>query len=444
MGTRVYIETWGCQMNVHQSEGIAGILDKAGFVAVDRIEDADVVLFNGCMVRGKAEEKLLGRIGAVVEAKRRRDVVFGVGGCFGQVHGESLLKRSRAIDFVFGTRQHGALPELIRRARRERPVLLSTANDVSLEDDVPFRRSSSVAAMVTITEGCSNACAYCIVPRARGPMRSRDPQTILAEVRDVVAEGYREVLLLGQNVNAYGLDRRDAGGFAGLLDRVADEGPARIRFTSSHPRDMTRDILDVMASKRNVCRHLHLALQSGSDRVLGAMGRGYTTGGFLRIVDSARRTLPGINLTTDLIVGFPGETDDDFNETLNVVREVRFGTIYAAKYSPRPGTRAAEMTDDVPRNEKERRLAEVLDQARQIAAEENARFVGRTLGVLVEGEADGGRHVGRADDHRTVIVEGDVAIGDLVPVAIGRASASSLAGAFRGSARQTEPASEAE
>jgi tRNA-2-methylthio-N6-dimethylallyladenosine synthase len=191
---------------------------------------------------------------------------------------------------------------------------------------------------------------------------------------------------------------------------------------------MTQGLLDVMAARRNVCRHLHLALQSGSDRVLRAMNRGYDRGAFLRIADTARRTLPGINLTTDLIVGFPGETEDDFEQTLDVVREVRFGTVYVAKYSPRPETRAAEMPDDVPREEKERRLARVLDAERVIAAEENERLVGQTLNVLVEGGADGGRHVGRADDHRTVIVEGEVNIGDLVPVRIVQASASSLVG----------------
>jgi len=428
MGPRVYIETWGCQMNLHQSEGMAGVLEQAGFAIADRLEDADVVLFNGCMVRGKAEEKLLGRIGAVVEEKRRRDVVFGVGGCFGQVHGDSLFARSRAIDFVFGTRQHAALPDLIDQARRTRASLFSAADDASLEE-TPFRRTSAVTAMVTITEGCSNACAYCVVPRARGPMRSRDPEIILAEVRSVVQDGHREILLLGQNVNAYGRDRPAAGNFARLLERVSAEGPTRIRFTSSHPRDMSQEILDVMARRANVCRHLHLALQSGSDRVLGAMNRGYGRDSFLQIAAAARRTLPGINLTTDLIVGFPGETATEFEETLDVVREVRFGSIYAAKYSPRPLTRAAELPDDVSREEKERRLARILDVERAIAAEENARFVGQTLVVLVEGEADGGRHFGRADDHRTVVVEGNVDVGELVPVTILRASASALAGA---------------
>jgi tRNA-2-methylthio-N6-dimethylallyladenosine synthase len=366
----------------------------------------------------------------VVEEKRRRDVVFGVGGCFGQVHGDSLFARSRAIDFVFGTRQHLALPDLIDQARRKRASLLSVADDASLEE-TPFRRTSAVTAMVTITEGCSNACAYCVVPRARGPMRSRDLEAILAEVRSVVRDGHREVLLLGQNVNAYGRDRPAVGNFARLLERVSAEGPSRIRFTSSHPRDMTQEILDVMAGHANVCRHLHLALQSGSDRVLGAMNRGYGRDSFLRIAEAARRTLPGINLTTDLIVGFPGETASEFEETLDAVREGRFGSIYAAKYSARPLTRAADMPDDVSRDEKERRLARVLEAERAIAVEENARFVGRTLVVLVEGETDGGRHFGRADDHRTVVVEGKVGVGELVPVTILRASASALTGAVQ-------------
>jgi tRNA-2-methylthio-N6-dimethylallyladenosine synthase len=268
-------------------------------------------------------------------------------------------------------------------------------------------------------------------------MRSRDPEAILAEVQSVVRDGHREILLLGQNVNAYGRDRSSVGNFARLLERVSAEVPARIRFTSSHPRDMTQEILDVMAAHANVCRHLHLALQSGSDRVLGAMNRGYGRASFLRITKEARRTLPGINLTTDLIVGFPGESASEFEETLAVIREIRFGSIYAAKYSPRPLTRAADMPDDVSRDEKEQRLARVLEVERAIAAEENARFVGRTLTVLVEGDVDGGRHFGRADDHRTVVVEGEVGVGELVAVTILRASASALTGVVQSVGKST-------
>lgn len=427
MGTRVYIETWGCQMNLHQSEGLAGVLEAAGYAMVERLEDADVVLFNGCMVRGKAEEKLLGRLGAVAEEKRRRPVLLGVGGCFGQVHGEALFRRSSTIDFVFGTRHHRDLPDAIERARHGRAALLAAADDDSLEE-TPLRRSSPAIAMVTITEGCSNACAYCIVPRARGPMRSRNRAAVLDEVRAAVVTGHREILLLGQNVNAYGRDRADDGTFSELLARVAALGPTRIRFTSSHPRDMAQDVLDVMAAHANICRHLHLAVQSGSDRVLAAMRRGYDRDAFLRIVDSARETMPGLNVTTDLIVGFPGETDADFADTLSLVRDARFGTIYAAKYSPRPGTHAATLSDDVPGPVKESRLAEVLDLARAIAAEENARRVGETLGVLVEEKGRDGRWVGRADDHRTVVATGTARVGDLVDVRIESASASGLVG----------------
>ncbi len=431
MGTRVYIETWGCQMNVHQSEGMAGVLAEAGFSIVDRLEDADVVLFNGCMVRGKAEEKLLGRIGAVAGEKRRRAVLLGVGGCFGQVHGDSLFRRSDFIDFVFGTRRHGALPELIDAARRERASLLCDALDDTLEE-TPFCRSSPASAMVTITEGCSNACAYCIVPQARGPMRSREPGAILAEVRAAVDEGRREVLLLGQNVNAYGRDRPAYGTFPELLARVAAAGPRRVRFTSSHPRDVDARMLDVMAEHASICRHLHLALQSGSDRILAAMRRGYDTATFRAIVDAARQRLPEINLTTDVIVGFPGETDVEFAETAAFLRDVRFGTIYAAKYSPRPGTAAAQIADDVSPREKERRLGALLDLERQIAAEENARRVGKRVDVLLESAAGVDRWVGRADDHRTVVANGPARAGDLVGVRVLRSSASGLEGDIEG------------
>ncbi|MDD5219533.1 MAG: tRNA (N6-isopentenyl adenosine(37)-C2)-methylthiotransferase MiaB [Candidatus Bipolaricaulis sp.] len=427
MAKRVYIETWGCQMNLHQSEELAGAMRAAGYDIVDALDRADVVLFNGCMVRQKAEEKLLGRLGAVVEQKRQRSVILGVGGCFGQVHAAAILARSAAVDFVFGTRGHASLPGLVERVARggERAAVVDAADDE--KEPVPVRRSS-VSAMVTITEGCSNFCSYCIVPYARGPMRSRPPERILAEVQTAVDEGYREVLLLGQNVNSYGRDQSSYGGFEKLLRRVARTGVDRVRFTSSHPRDLTDAMIEAMASEPRVCRHLHLACQSGSNRVLGEMRRGYTRERYLEIIDTARKAMADLNVTTDIIVGYPGESKEEFRDTLSLVEQARFGSVYAAKYSPRPLTRAAASADDVPPAEKEERLQRLLQVQRRIALEENRRFVGRDVMVLIEGRTRDGGSYGRAEDHRTVVVHGTVEVGELVPVRVAGAAAAALVG----------------
>jgi len=426
MANRVYIETWGCQMNLHQSEALAGVMTQAGYSIVDRLESADVVLFNGCMVRQKAEEKVYGRIGAVVEEKRRRAVTLGVGGCLGQIHGDSLLKRFDAIDFVFGSTGHATVPELVRRSRADASRVAVCGRPTEI-DELPSVRRSPIRAMITITEGCSNACSYCIVPRARGPMRSRAPERILREVEDAVGSGAAEALLLGQNVNAYGTDRPEYGSFASLLGRVAATGVRRVRFTSSHPRDMGDDVIDAMAASPRICNHLHLPAQSGSDRVLADMNRGYTIDRYLERIDRARERIEGLNVTTDLIVGHPGETEEDFRRTMDLIERVRFGTVYVAKYSPRPLTRSGRVEDDVSESEKGERLERVLLRQRRIALEENERFVGREIEVLFEGVARGGGVVGRAEDHRTVVAS-EGTIGEVAVVRIDGATAAGLSG----------------
>jgi tRNA-2-methylthio-N6-dimethylallyladenosine synthase len=428
MQKRLYIETWGCQMNVRQSEGIAGLLEHRGYTLVDELGTADVVLFNGCMVRQKAEEKVYGRIGAVMEQKRCRDVLLGVGGCLGQVRGESLLSRFPAIDFVFGSRDHASIPRWIAHAVEGRGRSARVGTETAIEE-IPVHRGSSATAMVTIAEGCSNACSYCIVPYARGPMRSRSCDRVLAEVEEAVGAGYREVLLLGQNVNSYGTDRREYGDFVALLRQVAETGVDRVRFTSCHPQDMTLGVLETMASCPNVCDHLHLACQSGSDRVLRMMRRGYTRDVFLSLVSAAREIVPTINVTTDLIVGYPGETERDVEATMELIERARFGSVFAAKYSPRPVTASASLKDGVSDEVKNERLQRVLERQRCIAFEENQRFVGKDVEVLIEGRTRGGAYFGRATDHRTVLVQGDFVSGDILPVRVEAASAGSLSGA---------------
>jgi tRNA-2-methylthio-N6-dimethylallyladenosine synthase len=427
MKKRLYIETWGCQMNLHQSEGISGLLERHGFTVVDSLDEADVVIFNTCLVRQKAEEKVYGRIGAVIEQKRERKVLFGIGGCLPQVHGETILKRFPAVDFLFGSSDLSSLPALIEDLETYDGHLAHLPPPTGI-DEIPYRRGSTVTAMVTITQGCSNFCSYCIVPYARGPLRSRPPKKILSEVEELRTAGYREVLLLGQNVDSYGRDRPQYGDFADLLAQVAATGIPRIRFTSSHPRDMTLRVIEQIAVRDNICNHIHLACQSGSDRILKEMNRGYTCDQFLAIVAAARRAIPEINITTDLIVGYPGESEADFRDTIRLIEEARFGSIFVAKYSPRPGTRSAELPDDVPPAVKDARLQEVLERQRAIALEENCKQIGRTVTALVLGKTSTGSFYGRADDHRTVILSDEGKIGEFVPVSIEEASAAAIAG----------------
>jgi tRNA-2-methylthio-N6-dimethylallyladenosine synthase len=425
METCVCIETWGCQMNLHQSEVIAGVLAAAGYEIVDSLEQADVVIFNGCMVRQMAEEKVFGRIGAVADEKRKRPVLLGLGGCMGQIHGDALIKRVESIDFVFGSSGHQSLPALIEQAQGRR--LAELAEPVfDLESAV--QRHSAVTGMVTITEGCSNFCSYCIVPYARGPMRSRPRDLILKDVEQLCKTGYKEVLLLGQNVNSYGTDQAGFGSFAELLTRVAATGIRRVRFTTSHPKDISETIYRVMEHESNVCHHLHLACQSGSDDMLRAMNRKYDRDHYISMIDLGREIMPDLNISTDLIVGFPGETDADFEATMTLMERIRFGTVFVAKYSPRPLTHSAELPDDVPASIKEERLERVLARQRIIALEENNRFIGQDLEVLVEGVSRKGVLYGRANDHRTVMCHGDVEMGEFVTVRVDATSVSSLSG----------------
>ena len=419
--------TWGCQLNAHRSEEIEGVLERAGYEIVSRPEEADVVILNTCMVRQRAEEKVAGRLGELWHLKKLRPLVIGVGGCMSQGRKGELLKYP-AVDFLFGSANASEIPELIERAMRgERPVSLPAPEGI---ERLPVRRKSPFQAYVTIAEGCSHSCAYCIVPHVRGPLRSRPLSEVLAELRELAEAGYKEVTLLGQNVDAYGLDLRDGTNFARLLREVARIPIPRIRFTSSHPGYMTDETIAAIAEGDNICEHVHLAVQSGSDRVLAAMRRGYTREKFLRVVEKLRAAIPGVNVTTDIIVGFPGETEADFEATLSLIREARFGTVYAAMYSPRPYTAAAGMPDDIPPAEKKRRLEEVLAEARRIAQEINEGKLGKTEEVLVEGYlAAKGLYYGKTRDMRTVLLPGDEGlVGEFVWVKFERATPGALYG----------------
>jgi len=382
---KAYIETWGCQLNYHRSEKIAGNLKEHGYEVVEDLGKADLIIFNTCAVRAKSEEKVRGRVGQI-KNERKKDSLLGVGGCMAQHLGRDLFEKSGGIDFVFGTSNLGEIPELAEQARFNDQH--SSVPRPEGFENLPVLRKSDYFAWVTIAEGCSNACSYCIVPQVRGPLRSRPPGEIISEVEELEKEGYKEVQLLGQNVNAFGQDIDDnLVNFAWLLNEVAKTGIPRISFTTPHPKDLDEATLTVMHENPNVVRQLHLPLQSGSDSVLRVMNREYTREEYLEKVEAARSMDQDINITTDIIVGHPGETKEDFRKTLEVIERVKFGSVYAAQFSPRPNTRSAKMEDHVSEEEKKRRLQLVLERQKENSEKRDSRFIGRTTEVLVKGEA---------------------------------------------------------
>jgi len=415
---RAYVHTWGCQMNEHKSEGIGGLLVQQGYELVSCAEEADLVIFNTCMVREKAEEKVYSEAGIIKNLKKKNpDMMLGIGGCIAQALGDKIIKRSPTVDFVFGSSNITDIPKLVDevRTRRENG---HRQNDPVMEiqkipdriEDLPFVRESGFHGKVTITEGCSNFCSFCIVPYTTGLLRSRYPGEIIEEVQQLATHGYKEVQLLGQNVDSYGNDLEDPDiNFANLLRAMAKIDIPRIRFTSSHPQDITNDVINVMGESNNICEHVHMAVQSGSDRVLKEMRRGYTKEQFLELIDQMKSGVPGMNVTTDIIVGFPSETERDFLETVDLVEKSRFGGAYIFKYSPRPGTISFyKYEDDVPTEEKQRRLVHLLDIQKKITDEENRKRIGERLEVLVEKQAraEHGGMIGKSRDHRTVIFPG--------------------------------------
>lgn len=433
------IETWGCQMNVHDSEKLAGALEAEGFVPAPTSCEADVVLLNTCAIRQKAEEKFFSEAGRLLAGKRRRPgMILGVCGCVAQAEGKALLERAPHVDFVLGPRSApAAVADLVRRLRAGDESARGTVN-LELRDDsvrFPFDRirrdpGSPGKAYVTIVEGCNHRCAFCVVPKTRGREVCRPMGDVLAEVRALAARGVLEVEFLGQTVNAY----RDEDGrrLGDLLHAAAEiDGLRRIRFTTSHPAQMTDALIDAMAAALpKVCPYLHLPVQSGSSAVLSAMRRGYDRGGYLGRVARLRERCPGVSLGTDVIVGFPGEGEPEFRETLALLEEVRFDTVYAFAYSPRRGTAAHELADLVPQEVKLDRLARIQARQKEIQVERNRLWLGRTVDVLVEGTSKrrSSEASGRLPENRVVNFEGAAAPGTIVEVEIVRASAYSLWG----------------
>ncbi len=430
-GARTYeVRTYGCQMNVHDSERLAGLLEEAGYTRAARDEPADVVVFNTCAVRENADNKLYGNLGHLAPVKAARPgMQIAVGGCLAQKDRGEITRRAPWVDVVFGTHNIGSLPVLLERARvaDEAQVEILEALEV-FPSTLPTRREQAYAAWVSISVGCNNTCTFCIVPSLRGTERDRRPGEVLAEVEALVAEGVIEVTLLGQNVNSYGVEFGDRLAFGKLLRACGDiDGLERVRFTSPHPRDFTDDVIAAMAETPTVMPSLHMPLQSGSDDVLRRMRRSYRRDRYLAILDRVRARIPDAAITTDIIVGFPGETEADFAATLEVVRAARFAGAFTFQYSPRPGTPAADMADQVPKAVVQERYERLVATQDEVCGAENRAQVGRRVELLVaegEGRKDGATHrmSGRARDNRLVhfVPPADAVVrpGDVVDVEV--------------------------
>ncbi|MBI5182203.1 MAG: tRNA (N6-isopentenyl adenosine(37)-C2)-methylthiotransferase MiaB [Nitrospirae bacterium] len=441
---KVHIKTWGCQMNEHDSERIAGVLSEKGYQLTGDIKDANLVILNTCSVRDKAEHKFFSEVGRIRDLKKEKpDLLIGVGGCIAQQKGEEITKMTKGVDLVFGTRSIHEIPKLLDALSKKSNHLVNVAEHKINTVSYPALRKKGIKAWVSIMYGCNNFCAYCVVPYTRGREESRPKEEILKEVQNLANQGFKEIMLLGQNVNSYGCNNppnplllngglKNETDFPALLSYVhIVEGIERIRFMTSHPKDLSDRLIDAMAELPKVCNHLHLPLQSGSDRILKLMNRGYTYPEYKRKIDKIRDRMPEIGITTDIIAGFPGETEDDLNMTLDALRDAEYDNIYAFKYSKRQDTAAERFDGHLPKDIKEERLAQVMSLQAEITTRKNKGHIGLTVGVLVEGvsEADKSRLTGRTATNRIVNFTGSSKlVGKLINVKILNANLSNLEG----------------
>ncbi len=388
-GKQYLINTFGCQMNEHDSEVMAALIENLGYRPASALEEADLVVINTCAVRKKPEDKVASMLGKLYALKdQKENLIIAVGGCMTQQEELAgyIKNRFRQVDLVFGTHALPRLPELLDRARREKETVVDIKDDYPGREGLPASRTSSFHAWLPVNYGCNNFCAYCIVPFVRGRERSRKFETIAAEARALAAGGYREITLLGQNVNSYGHDLPEKPTFAALLaelDRI--EGLSRIRFMTSHPKDLSPELVAAVARGEKLCEHFHLPAQSGSSRILEKMNRRYTGEQYLDLVEQIKEAIPGVSITSDIIVGFPGETEEDFADTLDLLKKARFDSAFAFIYSPRRGTKAEQFVDNTTYEQKEKRLQALNRIQQQISLEENERLVDSSLEVLVEG-----------------------------------------------------------
>ena len=420
-------------MNVHESEKLAGILENRGLSAVSEASRADVIVFNTCCIRDTAEKKIEGNIGELKALKRNRpDLIIVISGCMTQQKGraEALKKRFPFIDIILGTNNQYLLGEKIDEvlAKKKKLIAVDPAEKPAIDEDVPVYRTSYPNAWINIMYGCNNFCTYCIVPYVRGRERSRDPEHILTEIRRAVADGYKEITLLGQNVDSYGSDMDSGMNFYKLLQKIAEiDGKFRIRFMTSHPKDLSEEVIKLISEHPNFCNNIHLPVQSGSDAVLKRMNRKYTRGRYLDLIDTIRKYMPDAGITTDIMVGFPGETEQDFKDTIDLVKRVRFQNAFTFVYSPRNGTPAAAM-EQIPADIKKARITELVALQNAISDEISLEYLNKTYEVLVEDE-ENGVCAGRTDSGRLVRFPGERSdIGKFIDVTVTKSKASSLYG----------------
>jgi len=416
-----FIETLGCQMNVADSELIIAMLNEEGFIESDNPWNSDVIFINTCSIRERAEEKVHSQLGRWDLIKKKKpEVVIGVLGCMAQNLKQELLENRPFVDIILGPDSYRKLPKLLKRAIKDEDSIVDTKlSRFEVYDGLFPKRTGGVNAWISIMRGCDKFCTFCIVPFTRGRERSRKLDSIIMEGKQAVKDGYKEITLLGQNVNSY---KQDEYQFHNLLENIAQiPGVERIRYTSPHPKDMTDELLEVMQQYDNICNYIHLPLQAGSDRILRRMHRSYSKKDFLALAQKIRKRLPGVGISTDIIVGFPGETEKDFMETINVMEKVRFDSAYNFKYSPRIGTKASEYEDQIPENIKQKRLEKIIDLQKDHSLLRNKELIGSTQTILVEKESKMSKDhwAGRTDSNKWVIFNKDnINVNDLVKVII--------------------------
>ena len=416
---------YGCQMNFSDGERFAGQLEKLGYKSADEMENADIIILNTCCVRESAEKKIYGKIGEIKHLKAKNpDLILGITGCMSQKEGDKIFQKAPHVDFVLGTNKMHDLPavlEEIYTSRGHKSHITKLAGDYDMPPSVEPAENDSLFAYVPIMYGCNNFCTYCIVPYVRGRERSRDPQEIVAEVTKLVQGGVKEVMLLGQNVNSYGKDRDDVD-FADLLSMIDKiEGICRVRYMTSHPRDLTDKVIDVIKNSKHICDHFHLPVQYGTDKMIKAMNRGYTISYYKDLIKKIREKFPNASFTTDLIVGFPGETEEDFAGMLEFLKEIRYDAAYTFLYSKRSGTPAATFENQVPQELKKERLHKLMEVQNQISLEINEELLDKTVEVMVEGasKTDENVYTGHTSNNKIVLWQHkDEKIGDLVKVKI--------------------------
>ena len=410
VGKTYYVKTYGCQMNVHDSENIKAILEEMGFKENDDMEKSDLILLNTCAIRENAHNKVFGMIGRLKHLKEDRpDIITGVCGCMAQeeVVVDEILNKFKFLDFVFGTHNIDELPNILYEAMHKNKTFIDVKSiEGDIVEDIPVKRDSKYKAWVNIMYGCDKFCTYCIVPYTRGKQRSRRLKDIINEVKSLKDKGYKEVTLLGQNVNAYGKDLNADYDMSDLLEEVAKTNIERVRFVTSHPWDFTDKMIEIIGKYPNIMPYIHLPLQSGSDKILKLMGRRYTKESYLKLFDKIKKTVPNASITTDIIVGFPGETLEDFKETLDVVNKCMYDSAFTFIFSPREGTPAAKMKDDTPLSVKEERLHELNELVNKYALEANQKYLNKIVPVLLEEESDKkGKLAGYTDTMKLVNVK---------------------------------------